>query len=345
MQRTGRSGGDERNVDLGFQRRTQLVFGFFGRFTQALERHSILSQVDGVALQKFIGELVDDPNVEVFAAEMCVTACSLDVEYAALDLENRDVEGSAAEIVHRDFFCNLLVQAIRERGRRRLVQDPFDVEAGDPPGVLRGLPLCVVEVSGNRDDGFGDRLAEITLGDRFHALEHHARDLGRRVLLALDLDPRVAVVVFDHSIRHTRALLLHFGSGKFLSHQALDCVHRVLGIGRRLALGYLPDQPLAPGREGDDRGRGAGTLGIGNDAHIGLARSAGALEHRNARVRRAKIDPDDLPHVLVCQRNATAAAAKALEFSAARLDRCQTVPLGALATTTIAGRTRRSPAR
>jgi len=59
----------------------------------------------------------------------------------------------------------LLLEAVRERGRRRLVDDALHIEAGDLPRVLGGLPLGVVEIRGDRDDRFVDLLAEERLGD------------------------------------------------------------------------------------------------------------------------------------------------------------------------------------
>ena len=58
----------------------------------------------------------------------------------------------------------LLVEAVGERGRGRLVDDALDLEAGDAAGVLGGLALGVVEVRGDGDDRLGDRLAEVVLG-------------------------------------------------------------------------------------------------------------------------------------------------------------------------------------
>jgi hypothetical protein len=59
-----------------------------------------------------------------------------DLEDAAGQLEDRDVEGAAAEVVDRDALVAWLVQAVGQRGRGRLVDDAQHLEAGDAAGVL-----------------------------------------------------------------------------------------------------------------------------------------------------------------------------------------------------------------
>ena len=96
----------------------------------------------------------------------------------------------------------LLVEAVGQRGRGRLVDDALDVEAGDAAGVLGRLALRVVEVGRHGDHRLGDRLAEIVLGGLLHLLQHPRRDLRRRHLLAAHLDPGVAVVGLDDLVGH-----------------------------------------------------------------------------------------------------------------------------------------------
>ena len=67
--------------------------------------------------------------VEVLAAEEGVAVGRLHLEDAVADLEDRDVEGAAAEVVDRDRAAALLVEAIGERRGRRLVDDAQHFEA------------------------------------------------------------------------------------------------------------------------------------------------------------------------------------------------------------------------
>ena len=88
-------------------------------------------------------EPVDDQVVDVVAAEVRVAVGRDDLHDVVADLEDRDVERAAAEVVDGDDLVLLLVEAVRERGRGRLVDDALDLEAGDAcrrpwsPGAAR----------------------------------------------------------------------------------------------------------------------------------------------------------------------------------------------------------------
>ena len=119
----GLVGGDERQVDLGLRRRGQLDLRLLGRLFQALQGELVAAQIDASLFLELVGEVVDDAHVEVFAAEERVAIGRLHLEHAIADLEDRDVEGAAAEIVDGDGLAFLLLQPIGERCRGRLVDD------------------------------------------------------------------------------------------------------------------------------------------------------------------------------------------------------------------------------
>ncbi len=172
MLRPGRIGGDERQIDFGLRGRGQFDLGLFGGLLQALQGKLVVAQVDALLLLEFIGQIADQPHVEVFAAEERVAVGRLHLEYAVADLEDRDVEGAAAEVVHRDGAGLGLVETVGKRGRGRLVDDAQHFEAGDLAGVLGGLTLRVVEISGNGDDGLIDLLAEMGFRGLLHLLQN-----------------------------------------------------------------------------------------------------------------------------------------------------------------------------
>ena len=175
--RPGRVGGDERQVDLRLHRRGQLDLRLLGRFLQALQGQPVVAQVDALLLLELVGEVVEDPLVEVLAAEEGVAVGRLHLEDAVADLEDRDVEGAAAEVVDGDRAGALLLQAVGERRGGRLVDDAQHLEAGDLAGVLGRLALAVVEVGGNGDHRLLDLLAEVALGGLLHLLQDEGGNL------------------------------------------------------------------------------------------------------------------------------------------------------------------------
>ncbi len=198
---------------------------------------------------------------------MRVAVRRLDLKNAVADFENRDVVGSAAQVPDQNGFVPLLVQAVSERGRRRFVDDAQHLETGDLAGVFCCLPLRVVKVGGNRNNRFGYPLAQIVARVIYEFLKDHRRDLLRRIVLAVDLHAIVA-----------------------LAHMPLDRGDRAIGIGNRLTLCELTDEPFAGFCECDHRRRRSRTLGVGDNG------GRGALHHCNDRIRRSQVDADHFCH-------------------------------------------------
>ena len=153
-------GRDERQGDRRLGRRRELALGLLGGLLEPLEGHAVLAQVDARRLPEVVEQPVHDPLVEVLAAEVRVAGRGVDLEDPVAELQDRDIERAAAEVVDRDGLAALAVEAVGERGGRRLVDDAHHLEAGDPAGVVRGLALGVVEVGRDGDDRLGDLLAE-----------------------------------------------------------------------------------------------------------------------------------------------------------------------------------------
>jgi hypothetical protein len=82
--------------------RGQLDLGLFGGFLQPLQRQLVLAQVDALLLAELVGQVVDDAQVEILAAEEGVAVGRLHLEHAVADFQHGDVEGAAAEVVDRD---------------------------------------------------------------------------------------------------------------------------------------------------------------------------------------------------------------------------------------------------
>src|SRR3546814_18163184 len=69
---------------------------------------------------------------------------------------------------------------------------------------------------------FGDFLAEIVFGGLLHLQQDLGRDLLRRKLVVLDLDPGVTVVGLDDLERRMLDRFLHLGIVKAATDQPLD---------------------------------------------------------------------------------------------------------------------------
>ena len=292
---TRRIGRDVREVDLRRHRRGQLDLGLLGSLLEALEGLLVLREVDALVLLELGQQPLDDALVEVVAAEVGVTVGGLDLEDALAELEDRDVEGAAAQIVDGDLLVMLLVQPVCQGRSSRLVDDPLDVEAGDAACVLGGLALRVVEVGRDRDDRVGHLLAEVGLRVGPQLLKDHRADLGRGVALAVresDADAVRLRILLD-LVGHEILAALHLEVVPSAAHEALDRIDRVGGVGDRLALRQLADQPLAGLRERDDR-RHRPTALRGRDD-----RRLAALHDGDDRVRRAEVDSDDLGHLFL----------------------------------------------
>ncbi len=219
---------DERQVDLGLLRRRQLDLRALGRFLEPLQRHAVLRQVDALVAFELGDQVVDEHVVEVVSAEERVAVRGLDLERALAQLQHRDVEGAATEVVDRDGLVGLLVETVRQRRRRRLVDDAQHLEAGDAAGVARRLPLGVVEVRGDGDHRLGHLLAEVGLGVRLQLLQDHRADLRRRVLPAAHLDDGVAVGRALDGEGRDRLEVLHLVVLELAAHQPLHRVDRVV---------------------------------------------------------------------------------------------------------------------
>lgn len=212
---------------------------------------------------------------------------SLDGEDTTLDVQEGDIESTTTKIVDEDVA--LLVglagtETVGDSGGGRLVDDTEDVKASDGTGVLGGLPLVVVEVGRDGDDGLLDLLGELGLGNLLHLDEDHGGDLlgGESFLLTevLNGDLGAAIVVDDLEGPGLDVLLdggvvvsaANETPGKTVRccpilrvsvSNSLDIEDGVDGVHGGLVLGGLTDQTLLGG-EGDERRGGEGTLVVGD---------------------------------------------------------------------------------
>ena len=269
---------DIRQVDLRGGRGRQFDLRLLGGLLQTLQGHRVLTQVDLVLGLERLGHVVDQHVVEVIASEMRIAVGGLHLENAVAQFEDRNIERSAAQVVHGDLLvAGLLVEAVGQCGGRRLVDDAADLQTGDLARLLRSLTLRVGEVGRNRDHGLRNLLAQVILGRLLHLLEDDGRNLLRGVLTSVDVHARGVVVALDDGIGSARDVGRNLVVG--LTHETLDREDRALGVGDRLTLRGVADLTLAVGRESHDRRGRAVSLGVGDYNRLV------ALHHCHAGVR------------------------------------------------------------
>ena len=180
--------GDIRQVDVRGGHAGQLDLRLLGRFLQTLHRDLIVRQVNALCLLEFVHKVLHDALIEVVAAEVGVAVGGQNLDHAVADVQNGDIERAAAKVIDHDLLLGFLVNAVSQRGRRRLVDDTLDLEARDLARVLGRLTLCVVKICRNGDDSLGNRAAQIGFRVGLQLLQNHRGNFLRGVLLAVNVD-------------------------------------------------------------------------------------------------------------------------------------------------------------
>ncbi len=109
-------------------------------------------------------------------------------------------------------------------------------------------------------------------------------------MLAVDLDPGIAVRTLDDLVGDETHVLLGHGIVEGAPDQALDGEEGALGVGHGLPLGGLTDEPLAVVREGDDgRGRPR-AFGVFDDFRLR------AFHDGDAGIGGAEVDTNNFTH-------------------------------------------------
>ncbi len=235
---------DERQVDLCGCGCGKLLLCLLGSFLQSLQCHLILRQIHILCLLELIYHPLGNAVVVVITAEVRITVGSQNLDNAVTDLDNRYIEGTAAQVINHDLLLGLIIQTISQRCGCRLVDDTLYLEAGNASCVLGGLSLGIVEVCRNSDDSLTDLLTEICLGICLQLLQDHCGNLLRCVALAVD-----AYLVVR-------------------AHVSLDGSDGSVCIGYGLTLCGLADQSLAVLCECHNGRCGSETLCIGDDGGL-----------------------------------------------------------------------------
>ena len=227
--------------------------------------------------------------VKVVAAQVGITVGGFNFEHTVAELQDGDIECTAAEVEDSHLhILVLLVQAVCQGSRGRLVHNTLNGKTCDLARLFGSLTLTVAEVCRNGNDSLADGLSQIIFGSLLHLLENHCRDLLRRIETVVYLDTRSVVVAALYCERHAVDFGLHLRI--FLTHEPLDRVDGTLGVGDGLTLCRITYFTLTVVGECYD-GR-SGTLALTVDDDGGFV----AFHHGNARVGSTKVNSYNLSH-------------------------------------------------
>ena len=252
----------KRQVHARRLHRGQLLFRLARRLAHALRRSGIATRVDARFPLEDPEQVIGDALVEVVATQVIVARSREHLDHALADLDDRDVERAASQVVDHHLLRIAVVEPVRERRARRLVDDAQHVEPRDAARIFCGLALHIVEVGRDGDNGLRHLLTEERLGVAAQLAKDHRGDFLRRESLAVDARAPVA------------------------SHVALHRGDGAIGVDRRLTACRRTDEALAILRERDDARHRTRALGVVDDGRLA------ALDHRGATVRRAQVNPD-----------------------------------------------------
>src|SRR5271157_407724 len=168
------------------------------------------------------------------------------LENAVVQLEDGDIERSAAEIVDRNDSVFAFVETVGQGSGGRLIDQPQNFEAGDAAGVFGGLALRVIKIGGHGDHGFADRLAEKGLGVLLELAQNHGRDFGRSEGAVSQLQLNYgAAALGDAKGKQLQLVADVFESA---AHQALYRVDGALGVRGQQRIAICPGNDLRAGQ-------------------------------------------------------------------------------------------------
>eukprot|EP01084_Bolivina_argentea_P109167 195120_1 len=217
------------NLDGGLGNAGEGALGTLAGGAQTADGTVVAGHVALVLALELLHEVGDHAVVEVLTTQMGVTSGGLDLEEAANDGQEGNIEGTTTQIEDQDVALLLIlgVQAVGDGGGGGLVDDTEDLKVGDLTGILGGLTLVVVEVGGHGDNGLLNLLAELDLSNFLHLHEDHGGDLLGVELLGLtvevDLEQGLVVSLGDN----LEGPVLHVGLDGLIGELAAD---QALGV-------------------------------------------------------------------------------------------------------------------
>ena len=172
-----------------------MTFCGFGGDAHVLNQGDMLGNVEFELILNFLGHELNNLSVEIITTQMGVAISRKDLKDPVFEFQDRNIEGTATEIVHRNQSLLFLLQSVREGSGGRLVDDSRDVQPGNAARVFGSLPLCIVKICRNSDDGLGDGFSKKGLRTFFQFFQDHGGNFRRRKFVASNLNRHDAVLL------------------------------------------------------------------------------------------------------------------------------------------------------
>mmetsp|Transcript_15901 Transcript_15901/g.17744 ORF Transcript_15901/g.17744 Transcript_15901/m.17744 type:complete len:210 (-) Transcript_15901:75-704(-) len=179
-----------------------------------------------------------------------------------------------------------LIQAICDSGGSRLVDYSQDVESGNGARILGSLPLRVVKIGRDCDNGIFDLLAKETLGNFLHFDQYHGRYFFRLESLSFSLEPDFNHRFGGWSVNNFERPMSNVTLNRIITEFTADesfCIKDgVLGVSSNLIFCRITDQTFFV-RKGDIRRSSTVALVIGDNLDFVV------LQNSNTRIGSTQI--------------------------------------------------------
>ena len=228
------NGCDVWQVDFGRCRAWQLNLSLLSCLLQTLHSHRVLAEIYAFFSLEAISQPVDDYLVEVITTQVSITIGRKYLEYAATELQDRDIECTTTKVEYSNLVS--LVTPVSQSCSCRLIYDTLNVQTCNLTSLLCSLTLWVREVSRNCDYSICNLLSEIILCSLLHLLENHCRNLLWSILATLDFNTWITTLVY-YCVRHCLSLFLALSV--CLTHETLDRIYCVLRVCDGLTLSRI----------------------------------------------------------------------------------------------------------
>ena len=165
------------NLDGSLSGWRQDSLGFLALSSQSSHSSGIWSDINAFLLEEVSSAMLDKLVIKVLTSQVGITSGSFDFEHSFVDGKERNIESSSSQIEDKNvlFTMALLVKTISDSSSSRFVDDPENIQTSNWSSILCGLPLVIVEISGDSDDCIFAVLAE----ERFSGLSHFGQDHWR----------------------------------------------------------------------------------------------------------------------------------------------------------------------